>query len=252
MRIKTTFLCEEEIFVPFTYPYKLSSWIYNVIRNANPLFATEVHEQGIPFRGRKYKAFSFSRLEGKKTKVKNKGLLISGKIELEVVSPLPSFNEAFLRGVYEVPLQINGQQLKPYHVSVEKKPDFKTTMVYSLITPIVYAYQENNRLKFGHPLQWKFYEGVTRSTINRYLAVCQYLNEDPVDLKTHPFYFEFIHEEHFSIRKAAKLICYKGKQIKGYQWPIKVEAPLEIQQFIYYCSISQYVNQGFGFVRVLD
>lgn len=252
MRFHLTFFLDQKIFIPFSYQYFVSSWIYKVLQSGDSEFARFLHNEGIEYKGKSYKAFVFSQLTANRFKViQRKGLLFEGYIYLKVASPLKEFNTAFLSGVYDVPLRMQEKELYLHNVSVERLPSFEREMNYELLSPVVFAYKNDQKLKYGHPLQQSFYQGISQSTINRYLAICYY-KKLKTDEQANRLSIEFINPEQFSIRKSAKLIDYKGKKIKGYQWPVRIEASNELHEFIYLCGVSQYVNQGFGMLGLKE
>ena len=46
--------------LPLNYQYELGAWIYRTLYEANPTFASWLHEKGYVERGKKFKLFSYS------------------------------------------------------------------------------------------------------------------------------------------------------------------------------------------------
>lgn len=48
--------------LPINYQYELGSWIYNVIRNGDPRFASWLHQRGYAGQKKSFRLFTFSNL----------------------------------------------------------------------------------------------------------------------------------------------------------------------------------------------
>lgn len=59
MRIRFVFEIPAETSLPYHYPYALMSYFYHAVRMADPDLAEWLHQEGIPYEGRKYKPFVF-------------------------------------------------------------------------------------------------------------------------------------------------------------------------------------------------
>jgi CRISPR-associated endoribonuclease Cas6 len=248
MRIEARFYLNREIALPYDLNYSLASYIYQCIREADPKLGSWLHDKGLEYRGRLYKPLVFSRVWFESRVNKPECMLIKGALSFKVDSFLPEVTRSLVEGMWKTGrLRLLDVDIPLSDVRILPDPAFTETMRYRAISPIVVPVQHGGELHFCHPLESRFYDSLRTSLKNRYFL--RFNREFPEDVEIH---VSLLNPEKFQLQKAAALIRYKEKKIKGYQIPLLIEAPTDMQEVIWHAGLGSYGSQGFGMVDVWE
>jgi CRISPR-associated endoribonuclease Cas6 len=248
MRIEARFHLDREIALPYDLNYPLASYIYKCIREANPKLGRWLHDKGLEYRGRWYKPFVFSRVRFESRVNKPDCMLVQGALSFKVDSILPEVTRSLVEGMWKTSrLRLLDVDIPLADVRILPDPAFAGTMRYRAISPIVVPVQQENGLHFCHPLESRFYDSLRTSLKNRYFL--RFNREFPEGEEIH---LSLLNPEKFQLQKAAVLIRYKEKKIKGYLVPLLIKAPADMQEVIWHAGLGSYGSQGFGMVDVWE
>ncbi|MBA4493249.1 CRISPR-associated endoribonuclease Cas6 [Paenactinomyces guangxiensis] len=199
------------------------------------------------YRGKSYKPIVFSRLQFETRKNTATHMEVKGFCSFKADSIQPVLMQRLIEGMWKLGyLQLLDIKIPLVDVKVEATVLFQETMLYKSLSPIVVPIQDGDRLRFCHPLESRFYDSVRQSAANWYYL--KWGEEIPSDTSIH---ISLLHPEKFQLKKAAVLTKYKEKKLKGYQIPIKVQAPPKVQQVLYESGAGSYSSQGFGCLQTL-
>ena len=128
--------------LPLNYQYELSSWIYKVLNEGDPLFASWLHSHGYKAYNRPFKLFTFSNLIIPEYRVKGEVIDIVSKQITLVLSFLP--DEAitpFINGLFKDRDIVIGNKIcqVAFEISsISALPDleFQDRMIFKTISPI--------------------------------------------------------------------------------------------------------------------
>ncbi|TCS94969.1 CRISPR-associated endoribonuclease Cas6 [Hazenella coriacea] len=245
MRIRATFYLEEETNLPYSLNYPISSYLYQCISQADPALGEWLHNEGLSYQGRSYKPIIFSNLHFEYRRFQSRSMKVKGKVTFQVDSIQPTLIQRLMEGMWKKGcLQLLDIQLPLKEIQLMGTTTFQPEMSYRSLSPIVVPMRLADRLHFCNPLESDFYEQLKKSARNWYWLKWQ--KELPADV---PFRIRLLHPEKFSLKKAAVLTEYKEKKIKGYQVPLWIEAPPDLQQVLMEAGIGSLSSQGFGFLE---
>lgn len=241
-------------FVPFNYQYKLSSWIYKILANADHEYSRWLHNNGYNQSGKPFKLFTFSALKfpngGYKTS--GEGFWISARdISLQVSFYTDKAIETFIQGLFaNRDFILTGKQETAHFqvktVQVVPAPEFSATMQYKCLSPILISKpQLSGNSEYLAPDNPE-YQHYFISNLTNKLSI-----EQP----------DFQAEMHqISLRILGKF-KKKGTTIKQnrteqtkvipYTYSFELHAPVEIQKIMYYAGAGVLNSQGLGCVDVL-
>lgn len=231
--------------LPYHLNYALSSYIYQCIRLADEEYGDWLHNEGLAFRGKSYKPFHFSSMHFSYKKNHRTHMSVQGEGWLRVDSIRPDLIQRLMEGMQKKEhLELHDWKIPIQDIQIQMAPDFRETMTYRAISPIVVPVKRGERLHFCYPLESQFYDSIRQSIRNWYCLKWgeEMANETTIHLSLHQ-------PEKFQLTKAAVLTQYKEKKIKGYLIPLTIQAPPKVQQVIYESGLGSYGSQGFGMVE---
>lgn len=239
------FRLEEETLLPYDLNYSISSYLYRCLREADPDLADWLHNTGVHFRGKNYKPFVFSRCTFSSKVNQKDAMKVKGRLAFQVDSILPKVIHRMMEGAWMIGhLPLYDKCFPLQEIQLLPPVTFQQKMIYQTVSPIVVPIQSDGHVVYCHPLDSRFYDSLRFSLKNWY--VLRWNEEFPEDEVLH---IQLYRPEKFQLRKAAVLIRYKNKNIKGYQVPVIVETSKKMQQVIYESGLGSYGSQGFGMVQ---
>lgn len=246
--MEARFFINEEISLPYDLNYLISSYLFQCIKYADPGLADWLHNEGIVFQRRSYKPVVFSRPRFESRKNLSACMKVKGFLTFKADSILPELIQRLMEGIRGLGyLQLFDTKIPLVDVQLEKPKRFSDTMSYISLSPIVVPVQKEKKLHYCHPLESLFYDSLRQSVRNWYtIRWGEELSRD-VDLQ-----ISLIDPETFNLKKAAVLVKYKDKNIKGYQIPLTVYSPAKVQEVIYQSGLGSYGSQGFGMVEIIN
>ncbi|WP_124728257.1 CRISPR-associated endoribonuclease Cas6 [Staphylospora marina] len=245
MRIEARFYLDREVALPYDINYPLASYIYQCIRLVDPDLGTWLHDKGLEYQGRSYKPFVFSRMYFESRVNKPECMVVQGAMSFKVDSILPEVTRTLVEGMWRTgKLRLLDVDIPLTDVRVLPPLKFTETMRWKALSPICVPVWQDNGLHFCHPLESRFYDSLRNSMKNWYML--HWKKPFPEDGEIHLI---LPNPEKFSLQKAAVLIRYKEKKIKGYQIPLIIQTTPEMQEVVCRAGLGSYGSQGFGMME---
>jgi CRISPR-associated endoribonuclease Cas6 len=254
MRIKLTLnRTNKQRMLPMDYQYYISAWIYNVLYKADQEFATFLHEQGYGNSQTKlYKLFCFSQLNfGKPTLWKEQKLfeINQAEITLKVSFDAPEIASNFVKGLFmeqEFYLgnRFNGIDFKVLRVETLPEPVFTETMCYSLQTPWVVSYKDQERNSpvyltpehdMHHSLSVKHIVEKYKNTRNTTISA------EELTLTINNNY----KRSGFRLKPGTN----EETRVVGNLFDFELNAPIEVHKMIWNAGVSEKSSSGFGWME---
>lgn len=203
--------------------------------------------------------FTFSGLKGQ-TKVGREGLhYFSKKATIVLTSPNKGFVDKIVKGLFqESHILLGNLMLQADSVELEEVPQFKESMKYLCISPIVpfHDIEGMNNKMFVNPISDDFSDMLYDSTMFRMEKSGLYTQEQIASF----FRFQVIPDQDYLARinrmdkKFARIysIIKKGdiKEARGYTLPFEILATPEVQEFIYHNGFGELTEHGFGMLDI--
>lgn len=95
VRLQVSLHAPGRVVLPWNYSEKLMAFVYRLLLDEAPEWAAWLHSHGFQGDGKRFKLFTFSRLEGERPRAEAGGLALNGPIRWWVSSPVPEFVAAF-------------------------------------------------------------------------------------------------------------------------------------------------------------
>ncbi len=277
MRLHLRLECRPGSRIPINYAYEFSSWIYKVLANADPAFASWLHENGYALEGNKrFKFFTFSQLQLQspfRIESQQQAICIeSGKASLILSFLLDDTLEHFITGLFrQQQFGIGTILLRPADFTVQSveilpKPIFKETMRFRALSPICVAASEEGlkHAQYRHPNTPDYPELLINNLLHKSNIATHYTtastlkpqtsktpNAEPQNLQTSkPPNFQILSEPR---QKGITLKSHtKGEtKVIGYLYDFEITAPPELLEIGYYAGFGTENGQGFGCVEVM-
>lgn len=235
--------------LPVNYQYELSSWIYKVINQSDPVFAEWLHNRGFTNDNKQFRLFTFSNLIIPQYEIAGDRLIVKSDQLNLVISTLPEATiQHFIAGVFhdrEFTLgdRISSAGFRINAIEALPVPVFSDEMSFRALSPIFISGKVE-----GRPYAQHFppdFEGYVQHMIN--------------NLKTKFKVYTGI-ESSFNVQDATlKLLGsprQKGITIKagtpqqsklvGYQYNFKIKADQDLLRMGYYTGFGEKNSMGFG------
>lgn len=236
MRIIVKLSCEENIKLPLSYNYYLQSLIYRLISDKD--YAEFIHDTGFVYDNRKFRMFSFSRIEGdfvldKKTKILN----FKNNIQFTISSP----DENFIKFVAETLLFTKKVKLVSNILDIDSvefddnKIHSKAIKVYTKTPIVVSTTLASGQTVFYSPLDNCFSNRIKSNVLKKYNSF------NGTSLENIEFDIRII-----SKNSKKKVVMYKNTVINGYMCELELFGNPEILDFVYATSLGEKNSQGFG------
>ncbi|OWZ83740.1 CRISPR-associated endoribonuclease Cas6 [Natranaerobius trueperi] len=247
MRLKINFSIDKPVNLTFNYQYLLSSWVYKIIYKGNSRLGKWLHEKGCLFKGKNYKPILFSNVFFDESKVVKSPKHSCLQVDKGGYFYFDSFRKdicyALMEGTWQKEKVIlNDKEFVITSVEIVKDPHWNSPFKAKTLGPICAPYVSNNKLQYSNPLESKFYDVIRNNLLNWY----EIIYRKPSELKKDDIKITI--DQSFNFKKAEKLIDFKGKKIKGYQFKFTLDAPSEVLEVAYRAGLGSYGSQGFGMV----
>lgn len=249
-----------ESFLPINYQYELSSVIYKTIDKADSGFSKFLHEQGYLAFGRKFRLFTFSRIDFKGFRI----VRDAGRIEhygklanIEISFLVDRAAEEFIKGLFMDQSLLFGDKISKVSYTVSgisslQPPVYSDHMRYRCLSPIfLRRKRKDGGEDFLHPHDEDYGPILVQNLLAKASA---FKNTECV-----PQAGESLPVPDFSFQSNEKI--YKnGVKIKqrtdqethlvGYMYEFEFRAPAELQEIGYTAGFGHLGSQGFGCVEV--
>ncbi|TYP50859.1 CRISPR-associated endoribonuclease Cas6 [Thermosediminibacter litoriperuensis] len=247
MRMKLTFNSESPVALPVHYNHIIQGMIYS---NLTQEFAEFLHECGFPWEKRRFKLFTFSRLEGRFRMAEGGRIEFEPPFHLTVSSPLERFLRELAGGLLKNDdLSLAGRRVVLENVTVYgpvEEPDFGDRIKIKMLSPVV-AYKtlvegEKKRTLYLTPLQEEFGELLRNNLLKKYAVLT---GEEPGEP-------EFEIKPAFPLsEKYCKKIKYKDVIIKGWMGVYILRGDPALLKIAYDAGLGSKNSQGFGCFDIL-
>lgn len=248
MRIRITFSSENPVVLPVHYNHIIQGMIYS---NLTQEFAGFLHERGFPWGNRKFKLFTFSRLDGR-FKITEKGQIeIFPPFGLIVSSPIERFLRELVGGLLKNDnLSLLGQRIGLENVKVYDTPkeafsskSVKIKMISPLVVYKTLVEGSKKRTLYLTPLQEEFMELLRKNLLKKYAILT---GKEPGELE-----FEIKPASSLS-EKYCKVIKYKDFTIKGWMGIYILKGDPILLKIAYDTGLGSKNSQGFGCFDILE
>lgn len=242
MRLEVILNSEEEIVIPIAYNYYVQSLIYNLISNEE--YADFLHNKGYRAFNRKFKLFSFSKIEGDFIFDKESKMLTYFKKEIKITITSP--NEDFIKYILETlflcdELLLCKNRLKVQNVKIKEDIHIKDNLkVYTLSPIVVSSTLASGQTVYYSPLDHCFSERIKQNILKKYSA---FKGKEEENIN---FNVKLINRN--KVRK--RVSKYKGIMINGYMCELELSGDVEILKFAYDACLGEKNSQGFGVLEV--
>ena len=263
MRLKISLQSEKEVNIPFNYQYELQSVIYKIISQAEPEFATFLHDDGFSKDNKAFKFFTFSKLSFRDQEVHTtkKGFENIKRADFSFSTRIDKIFENFVLGIFagKVLNFYFGRNHIEFHVinvEVLKEIEFNDSMKFICLSPISVSTQieRNGELK-KHFFDYMNPDEREHFKLNIYKNLCHKYEVyfDKTWDKEQKFNFSF-DPEYIAKRNGniSKLMKFKNNiMVKGFEAPFTVETYPELIKIGYECGFGDNNSAGFGCVEVV-
>lgn len=241
--------------LPINYQYELSSWIYKVLNEGDPIFSAWLHSQGYKTKEKPFRLFTFSRLFIDKIKVRGDRLLmLSDKARL-IISFLPDeIITPFIIGLFKDRHLVLGDSFTQVAFDVTavenlKPLEFQEQMTFSTISPLFVDCERTDSRNKMHlsPEAENYSLLISNNLKEKYRAFNQ--NEpnsgwDDIKLTL------------IGAAKPKTITIKSGTpqetQIKAYEYKFKITGAPELIKIGYYGGFGGLNSQGFGCVERIE
>lgn len=246
MRVSIEFAGEKDLLLPIQYNHIVQGFLYNHMTDID--FSDFLHNEGFKYEKRKFKLFTFSRLEGEFSILRNENKIkIKPPFKLTVASPIDEFIFDISQNMFKRDYcEFNSQRYKLNSLNIDSPPAFKDSARIKFISPVVmYSTIEEKGLKYTYyysPWDDNFSLLLLSNLLKKYELIYGEKLLDPY-FKLYP-----IGEKN---NKYQKIIKYKDTVIKGWMGIYDVECSPDLLKLSYYTGLGSKNSQGFGCFEIL-
>lgn len=245
IRARLTLRCPDggRIFLPVDYNYLVQAAIY---RSISRELADFLHDEGFLFGGRRFKMFTFSRLEGRCVLDRNnKQFIYSGDVVLQISSPIEKFVEDLASTVLsEGFINIGKQTLRVVELAFPARPAMGGgKLEIRMLSPLtVYSTlmtrDGKKKTYYFSPYEREFSTLVNSNIKKKYLLLSGE-NNITSDLDIEPLMVKEV------------VVIYKGTVIKGWMGRFSLSGSKVLVETAYEAGLGAKNSQGFGMFEVI-
>ena len=250
--------------LPLSYQYELSSWIYRLMGSADQPFATWLHNQGYDFQGKRFKLFTFSRLNIPKNsyQIRDDRMEINARfISFRISFLVEKAAETMLLGMFQQQRLVLGDKksriaLKVEQVELLPLPDFKPITYFRTSSPMVITQKTltDDKEKYLHPLETDFAQLFWHNIKSKYLQAVNYNLVEPLDLENENFVLKIISSEKQVKSRLITIKAFTPQQtrIRGFLFDFTLKTSPKLLRLGLLAGFGAYCSQGFGSTRILE
>jgi CRISPR-associated endoribonuclease Cas6 len=257
MRMRLTLMATQpKTTILLNYNYAVTALIYKTIGNASTEYAARLHDEGYEAEYRRFKLFTFSRIETiRKRRLDDKLLLEDPKIFLCISSPVVEFIENFVSGLFQTEtFSIAGAQFRLLEAETLPQPEFTNRMKFQALSPITESIRdEQNRSSYLSPEDdWSGV--IQRNLLRKYFALHGRMPSD--DRLKWKWDREYLDELTRKGRRASAMIKIpkaglgRPIDVRGWLAPFTVEGNVELMELGYTTGFGARNSMGFGMAEV--
>jgi len=241
--------------LPINYQYPVSSWIYKTIYEANPEFATWLHDNGYSFEKKGFKLFCFSNINFKEAKIYGDRITaLSSVCNITLSFLVPEAIQHFVKGCFinqKFSLGDNISHVNFYVKSLEilKKPNFTEKMIFETSSPICMSQKRllNGKLHTAYlsPIDSE-YAGLLLSNLKK-----KFISFTGRDIDVAEFHFKLLSEPKSKLISVVKQGIDTIK-FRAFHYHFEIQAPPELIEIGYFAGFGEKNSLGCGFVNLLQ
>lgn len=254
MRFKLTLQIDKKAFgnrLPLNYQYASSALIYKILAKSGTEFSTWLHENGFKAERKKFKLFTFSRIQIPRYHIEDAFIRILSDTATWQISFLPERStQEFIQGLFKeqaFELGVREANIRFYVQRIEllPPPPFQDTMTFETLSPsCIVQKNDEGKEKYLSPDNPDASRLVKINLLGKYKA----FTGNEFSLKDFPFKLKTL------TPPKSVLICFKQgtpqeNKIRGYMYRFSLTAPLELMKIAYETGIGSKNSQGFGCVK---
>jgi len=242
LRIRVSLESERDISLPLSYSYPLQSAIFEVLAAIIP----KVHDTGQTVNGRILRPFTFSRLAGRKQKMKEGSITLTPPIDLHFSSPLEDFVQAFANSLIKNRgIQLLGTTLELRSIEVEPKIPEASSISARTISPVtVYStlMTADGRKKtyFYNPAEKDFTIQIRENLNRKASALGNSIRAGEA------FSFKL------ASRPVQRIVKYKDFTQIAWDFRFELQADPELISIAYDWGLGSKNAQGFGMIKTIE
>ena len=244
MKVKLKLTSENEyIVLPLHHNYAIQTMLY---KNLPKFLSDFLHDVGFFYNGRRFKLFTFSKIQSKHFKLLKDKKLIKYKTPITLyissaVADITKFwGETFLK---KDKIYLGKNELLLEEIEVLPNPEFKEQMLIKTLSPItVYRTFENGKkyYRYYSPDEEEFQNLIKENLKKKYQIVSsKELTDFPFEIKPYK-----------NIKKV--LFKYKNFPIEAYEGVFQIKTDPEIFKKVYDAGLGAKNSQGFGMIEVVE
>jgi len=240
--------------LPVNYQYELSAWIYKVINQSDPVFATWLHDKGFSEDNKQFRLFTFSNLIVPQREIVNDRLIVKSDQVSLIISTLPEETiQHFVSGVFrdrEFMLgdRISNAGFRINAIEALPAPVFTDEMSFKALSPIFVSGKVEGRQYAQHFSP--DYEGYIQLMINNLKEKLKVFTGQESNFNTQNAAFTLLSQPR---QKGITIKAGTPQQTKliGYQYNFKIKADAALLRMGYYCGFGEKNSLGFGCCETL-
>ncbi len=230
--------------IPIHYNHIIQGFIYKNI--SDPNFREFLHEEGFKNGKRRFKLFSFSRLNGKCVfDNKEKMLIFPDGFSITVTSLVDDFiNDLLQTFLFSKKLEINNQPIKVVELQIEENKRLSNKILVKALSPIVvYSTVSIDRRKktiYHSPYDNIFVKQIKENLLRKAKVIGENIEDRNLIIQV-------------AANKKAKehVLFYKDIVIKGWSGIFQIEGDPKLLNIALNCGIGAKNSQGFGCIKML-
>lgn len=241
MRLTITLEPKNTVLLPINYGYLLSSLIYSNLPH-NSVF---LHDKGFLNEKRKFKLFTFSRLNGKYL-LNNKELAFNGNLNFVFSTAVDDIGNDFARSIIgKESVRLGNADLKVSSVYVHNDPEFDDEILLKMISPLtIYSTlltsDGKKKTYYFSPYEREFSSLIDKNLRKKYFALNRKQNQNkPLEL--------------IPIGRQKEVIAnFKKTVIKGWLGIYRIRGDHELLKLAYDAGIGGKNSEGFGCFELIS
>lgn len=256
MRFKLTFEVDKAAFgnkIPLSYSYELSSLVYRVLSKSDSAFAHWLHENGFQTGNKKFKLFTFSRLQIPQYRIEGDSIsILSDTVEWQISFFPERSTQEFIRGVFheqtfELGTRRANVRFLVREISVMPPPTFVETMEFETLSPICISLRrENGKVDYLAPDHPEALALIRQNLLNKYSA----FHGKEYGVSDFDFDFEVLSKPK-SVLIAIKSGTPQETRVRGFMCRFRITAPVELMKIMYESGMGEKGSTGFGMVALI-
>jgi CRISPR-associated endoribonuclease Cas6 len=248
MRILLRFYCDQPMELPINYQDQLIGFIYQNI--SDEMYRKFLHDEGYAYRGRVYKHFAFSRLEGAyRVDRQKKTITFQSPFQLLVTSPLDRFLQEFAQSMLlsdrlrigKYPVHLDSFDTLP---EADVPRQIRIRMMSPLVVYSTLTHPNGVKYTYYYNPQHDHFSSMVEANLKRKFFSMH--PEDP-DLAASPF---TIKPTNVSTRHKV-ITRFRALVIEGWMGEYEVEGDPRLLQWAYHSCLGSKGSQGCGVFEIV-